>query len=295
MDQAENLRKLVKQQDKSKKFARVLTITSGKGGVGKSSISINLAIQFSRLGKRVIVFDADFALANIEVMMGIQPEYNLADLIFRGKDIKDIITPGIENVSFISGGSGVQELTKLTRTQIIYLIQRLLELDELADVIIIDTGAGITDAVLEFVISSAEVILVATPEPTSITDAYALLKTLNNRDGFSARETKIRMIANQIHSEKEGKEIYDRIGIVANKFLDIDLQYLGGIRKDSYVSKAIIQQKPISVLYPAAPASKCFVKLAAALMEDGINLPEEKRGLSKLFTQLFKIYHSKKD
>ena len=111
MDQAGKLRKLVKQQEESKKFARVLTVTSGKGGVGKSSTSINLAIQFSKLGKQVVIFDADFGLANIEVMMGIRPQYNLADLMFKGKDIKDIVTPGVENVSFISGGSGIQELT----------------------------------------------------------------------------------------------------------------------------------------------------------------------------------------
>ncbi len=295
MDQAGKLRKLVKQQEESKKFARVLTVTSGKGGVGKSSTSINLAIQFSKLGKRVVIFDADFGLANIEVMMGIRPQYNLADLMFRGKDIKDIVTPGVENVSFISGGSGIQELTKLTRDQIIYLIQRLLELDELADIIIVDTGAGITDSVLEFVISSAEVLLVATPEPTSITDAYALLKTLNYQKEFSVKETKIKMIANQIHSEQEGKEIYEKINVVANKFLSIDLQYLGGIKKDSYMSKAIIQQKPVSILYPTAPASKDLAKLAAVLLGEEVIIPEEKKGLSKLFTELFNIHRSRKN
>ena len=125
MDQADKLRKMVKQQNVPRRIARVITITSGKGGVGKSSISVNLAIALSRLGKRVIVIDADFGLANIEVMLGIRPRYNLADLMFRGKSLADIITDGPENIGFISGGSGIQELTNLTRDQIVYLIQKL--------------------------------------------------------------------------------------------------------------------------------------------------------------------------
>ena len=183
MDQAENLRNQVRantqQSSKKPQIARVITVTSGKGGVGKSSVSINLAIQLSRQGKKVIVFDADFGLANIEVMLGLRPEYNLADLMFRGKTLKDIITYGPENIGFISGGSGINELANMTKEQIYSLIQRLYELDNMADIIIVDTGAGISDAVLEFVAASEEVLLVATPEPTSITDAYALLKTLN--------------------------------------------------------------------------------------------------------------------
>lgn len=294
MDQAEQLRRLVKQQSQPKKLARVLTITSGKGGVGKSSTSINLAIQFSRLGKRVVIFDADFGLANIEVMMGIRPQYNLADLMFKGKSIVDIITPGIENVNFVSGGSGIQELTRLTREQIVYLTKRLVELDELADIIVIDTGAGITDSVLEFVTSSAEVLLIATPEPTSITDAYALLKTLNRKEGFSAQETGIKMVANRIRSEREGREIHEKISVVANKFLNIHLQYIGGVVQDPFVSKAIIQQKPVSVLYPTSPAAKGFAELAAKLLEEETGIPEEKKGISQLFTQIFRGRRSRK-
>ena len=175
MDQAEVLRKMV-QQSETRPAARVITVTSGKGGVGKSSLSLNLAIQMSRLGKRVVIFDADFGLANIEVMLGIRPQYNLADLMFRGRELREIITEGPEKICFISGGSGIQELARMNREQVMYLTRKLAELDAYADVIIIDTGAGISDNVLEFVVASSEVILVATPEPTSITDAYALLK-----------------------------------------------------------------------------------------------------------------------
>ncbi|MEG1457718.1 MAG: P-loop NTPase, partial [Acetivibrio sp.] len=170
MDQATQLRNIIKTSNVlPRPAARVITITSGKGGVGKSSISVNLAIQLRRMGKRVIIMDTDFGLANIEVMLGIRPQYNFADLIFKGKSLREIVTMGPEGIGFISGGSGIQELSNLTKEQIMRLSQSLYELDELVDIIIIDTGAGIADSVLEFVAASSEVLLIVTPEPTSIT------------------------------------------------------------------------------------------------------------------------------
>ena len=176
MDQAEKLRSMVKSQEETvkepaKRLARVITVTSGKGGVGKSSLAINLALQFRKKGKSVIIFDADFGLANIEVMFGAIPKYNLADMIFRGKGFKDIIVEGPEGIGFISGGSGINGLGNMNREQVQYLVYKLKELEMLADIIIIDTGAGISDSVLEFVAASGEVVLVTTPEPTSITDS----------------------------------------------------------------------------------------------------------------------------
>lgn len=165
MDQAESLRNIIKKReiDEKKRTARVITVTSGKGGVGKTSFSVNLAIQLHRLGKRVVVLDADFGLANIEIMLGIRPKYNLADLMFRGKSIQDVITYGPEGIGFLSGGSGINEMANLNREQVFWLIQKMEELDKQADVIIVDTGAGIGDSVLEFVAASEEVLLVATP------------------------------------------------------------------------------------------------------------------------------------
>lgn len=289
MDQAEQLRKLVQQNNsRSQNLARVITVTSGKGGVGKSSMSVNLAIELARTGKRVIIMDADFGLANIEVMLGIRPEYNLADLMFRGKSLKEVITKGPENIGFISGGSGIQELTVLTRDQILNLTQRLAELDELADVIIVDTGAGIADAVLEFIMASSEVLLVVTPEPTSITDAYALLKTLNRKSEFSAENTKIRMIANRVTAENEGRELYEKLNTVATQFLSFELDYLGEVPHDAQVSHAIIRQKPVVISFPDSDAGRA-IKALAAKLNGTYKMPDtEKKGIAQLFSNLIK-------
>jgi flagellar biosynthesis protein FlhG len=288
MDQAESLRKMVKEQASPRRVSRVITITSGKGGVGKSSISVNLAIALSRLGKRVIILDADFGLANVEVMFGIRPQYNLADLIFRGKTLADIVTQGPENIGFISGGSGIQELTNLTKDQIVYLIQKLVELDDLADIILVDTGAGISDSVLEFVAASSEVLLVATPEPTSITDAYALLKTLNRKTDVSLKDTAIMMIANRIDTYDDGKELFDKLSLVVSKFLNIDLEYLGAVPQDTIVSKAVIRQKPALMLYPNSQFSRSISTFASIMSENEAEQIQNKRGIAQLFTNLLR-------
>lgn len=288
MDQAEKLRKMVKEQTTPRRVARVITVTSGKGGVGKSSISVNLAITLSRLGHRVIILDADFGLANVEVMLGIRPQYNLADLMFRGKSLTDIVTEGPENIGFISGGSGIQELTNLTKDQIIYLIQKLVELDEKADIIIVDTGAGIADSVLEFVAASSEVLLVATPEPTSITDAYALLKTLNRKSDVSLQDTVIKMIANRVDTYEDGRELYDKLSLVVGKFLNLKLEYLGALPQDPSVTKAVMRQKPAVVLYPNSNFSKVVHDFADILCENSTDNLQSKKGIAQLFTNLLR-------
>lgn len=287
MDQAEQLRKMM-QQTNSKPKARVITVTSGKGGVGKTSISLNLAIQLSRLGKKVVVFDADFGLANIEVMLGVRPQYNLADMMFRGKELSEIITQGEEGIRFISGGSGIQELASMNREQVTFLTSRLLALDTYADVIIVDTGAGISDSVLEFVLASTEVLLVATPEPTSITDAYALLKALNRKTEFSKEDTSIKMIANRVKNEEEGMSLYEKMSVVADKFLSIPVTYLGSVPMDEQITKAVMRQKPVSVLYPDAPAAKAIKKIAECILEIPTKENEEGWGLAHMFSNLIR-------
>lgn len=291
MDQAERLRNIIKKQELppiQKPVAKVITVTSGKGGVGKSSISVNLAIQLSRMGKRVVIFDADFGLANIEIMLGLHPRYNLADMMYRGKTLNDIITYGPENVGFISGGSGIQELANLSRDQIITLIQKLNELDEFADVVIVDTGAGISDTVLEFVAASEEVLLVATPEPTSITDAYALLKTLNKKATYRKEKTVVKMIANQVHGNRDAKELFEKLGMVVAKFLDIEVEYLGSVPYDHNMQKAIMKQTPISILDSSCNTARAVNQIANTL-EHNMEKESEHVGIVKLFSSVIRM------
>ena len=293
MDQAEQLRKLMQQTDVKPK-ARVITVTSGKGGVGKTSISINLAIQLTRLGKRVVVFDADFGLANIEVMLGVRPQYNLADMMFHGKDLTDIITQGVEGISFISGGSGIQELASMNRDQVMLLTSRLITLDKYADVVIVDTGAGISDSVLEFVLASTEVLLVATPEPTSITDAYALLKALNRKEAFVKEDTSIKMISNRVKNDAEGQNLFEKMSVVSDKFLNIPITYLGPVPMDEQISKAVMRQKPVSVMNPDAPSAKAIKQIAEKILELEPEGASEKRGMFQLFSNLIRNRMTKK-
>ena len=262
MDQAEQLRNIIKSNHiKQKTTARVITITSGKGGVGKSNIAVNLGIQLMQMGMRVILFDADFGLANIEVMFGSIPKHNLKDVIEGRKKLKEIITQGPEGVQFISGGSGVEGLANLSKIQLSNLLRAMSELDELTDVVIIDTGAGISDSVLEFVAAGSEVFLVATPEPTSLTDSYSLLKALCNYEGLSKENTQIKLIANKVPNVAEGKNLHEKLNVVSEKFLGLSIGFLGAVPTDEHILKAVMKQKPVSMSYPNAKSVKAFEKI----------------------------------
>lgn len=270
--------------------SRIITVTSGKGGVGKTSTSINLAIQFRKQGKSVIILDADFGLANIEVMFGAIPKYNLSDLVYRGKDLKDIMVKGPMDINFISGGSGIAGFEDLTKDQIMYIVYKLKELEGMADVIIVDTGAGISSTVMDFVVASDEVLLVTTPEPTSITDSYSLLKVLNKHAEFNRKTTKIKIITNKVKNYDEGVNLYNKFSVVVDKFLKIEIEFLGIIESDDNMSKAVIQQKPISLAYPNSKGAKCYKQLMDNLMSDktGFDSNNEHKGLVALFMKSIK-------
>lgn len=288
MDQAENLRNMVRKQNQANiTNARVIAVTSGKGGVGKSNLSVNLALEFTRMGKKVIILDADFGLANVEVMFGVIPEYNLSDLMFKGKEIKDIITEGPEGVGFISGGSGIANLVNLDQDQVKRIVNKMTDLEELADIIIIDTGAGIAPSVMEFLISSPETIIVTTPEPTSVTDSYALLKALSMNEDYRKDECSIKMVANRVDSEGEGHNLYEKLNAVVSKFLGIHLEYLGSIPQDSNVRKAVMKQKPVTIVYPASSAARHFKKIAEELLGNETDVPAHKMGVRSYFKNIF--------
>ena len=283
MDQATGLRNVVKMQQASQPpQARVLTITSGKGGVGKSNTAVNLAVQLSRLGKRVIIFDADIGLANVEVMFGAIPKYNLSDVLYKGMSMSDIITKGPMNIGFISGGSGVVGLNNLTREQIIGVVQRLSELDSLADIILIDTGAGISDSVMEFVIASPEVLLITTPEPSSLTDSSSLIKTLYRNLDFNYKDTVINVIANRVNSAADGQAVYDKLSSVVSQFLNWNINYLGLVPQDTNIEKAVRQQQVVSIYDPQAPSAQAFAKIAESLVSGENRYYEIKGGFSRM-------------
>lgn len=286
MDQAEKLRSIIKANQINRPLARVIAVTSGKGGVGKSNTAINLAIQFRRMEKRVIILDADFGLANIEIMFGAVPKHNLCDLIYQGKNIREIITWGPMDVGFISGGSGIAGLSNLSRDYLVYIINNLAELDAIADIIIVDTGAGISDAVLEFLVASGEILLVTTPEPTSITDSYSLLKALNRHPRFSSDASKIKVIANKVDSEEEGHSLFEKVDSVVSRYLKLPITYLGAIPRDTQLAKAVMQQMPVSMQAPHAKSAIAFENMAATLMNKELNKDVKKRGMAAFFSHI---------
>lgn len=288
MDQAEQLRNIIKAGalNQNKPLARVITVTSGKGGVGKSSVAINLAIQFRKMGQRVIILDADFGLANIEIMFGAVPKYNLSDLIYRGKKIRDIITWGPMEVGFISGGSGITGLSNLNKDYLTFIINNLSELDAIADTIIVDTAAGISDTVLEFLVASEEVVLITTPEPTSIADSYSLLKALNRHPRFSKEKTLVKIIANKVDAVKEGDALFGKLNAVVGSYLKIPITYLGVIPRDSQLPKAVMYQIPVSLKTPGSKSVAAFERIAANMMDPEMEQLVPKRGVAAFFSRL---------
>ncbi len=286
-DQAEKLRNIIKAQSQPRRqAARVITVTSGKGGVGKSNTAINLAIQFRKMDQKVIILDADFGLANIEIMFGTVPKYNLYDLIYQGKNIRDIITWGPMDVGFISGGSGIVGMANLSQDYLNYIIQNLVELDSMADVIIVDTGAGISNAVLEFLVASNEILLVTTPEPTSITDSYSLLKALNRHSRFKPEYTSINVLANKVKNEEEGSMLYHKLNTVVSRYLKLPIEYLGYIPQDEQLSRAVMQQTPISIQNTSARSALAYGGIARKLMNVEEESPKVKHGMMAFFSHI---------
>ena len=244
--------------------SRVIAITSGKGGVGKTNFTVNLGIRFAQLGMRVVIIDADLGLANVDVVMGKMSKYNLSDVINSNKDILEILEEGYEGVKFVSGGSGVQDLIKLNKIQLVDLLLKLGKLDEEADIILIDTGAGLSENVISFVHAAREIILLTTPEPTSITDAYALIKTITQRD----KSKNIKVVVNKADNAAEAFNILDKLNIVTQKFLGVKLQKLGYILNDASVSKAVKLQQPFVVSFNRSEASRNMNDIALTLMKN---------------------------
>ncbi|MFW0883594.1 MinD/ParA family protein [Candidatus Acidulodesulfobacterium sp. H_13] len=259
----------MKRQKKQNTYTKIISVTSGKGGVGKTNIVCNLAYCFASMGKRVMIMDADLSLGNVSVVMGLFPKYNISQVIYGDKQLKDVIMTDPNGIMVLPASSGVSELSNLSESQKITLMSRF---DEFAgvldgsgqsvDILLIDTGAGISSNVLYFNIAASEIFVVVTPEPTSITDAYALIKVLSMR--YS--EKYFYIIINNVRSEREAKEVYKHLSLVSDKFLKVTLNYLGHILSDDNISRSVIMQKPALSIFPDSKASECIKKIAYGIL-----------------------------
>ena len=238
--------------------ARVIAVTSGKGGVGKTSIVGNLGYAFTKLGKEVLILDADLGLGNLDVLLGLAPKYNLSHVIMEEKTIEEILIEGPGKMKILPASSGIQELTHLTREQKIQILTQLDVLADGVDVLFIDTAAGISSNVMDFNATAQEIVVVVSPEPTSITDAYALMKVLS----LKYSEKVCKLLVNMTTRPEEGREVFRQLHLVTDRFLDIRIEYLGCIFHDEKVTRGVKSQKLVSELYPDAQASKCFRDLA---------------------------------
>jgi len=269
-DQAQGLRNLVQiQNEKGTKATRVITVTSGKGGVGKSNFTLNFALTLQAQGYKVLVFDADIGLANIDVLMGISSKYNLYHLLKRQKTIWEIIQKGYNDLEFIAGGSGFNDLLRLTEEELDYFAEQVSQLNGYVDFIIFDTGAGLSKETLKFILAAEETIVVTTPEPTSITDAYAIIKMVNSM----GHKVPFRLVINRVTDLKEGKQTADKISLVAKQFLQLDIPTLGYVDDDNSVSKAVKKQVPFTVAFPNSSASRGIQDLVSRFISG--QLPTE--------------------
>ncbi|MNB89403.1 Flagellum site-determining protein YlxH [compost metagenome] len=263
MDQAQSLRQLVSSRDPKREpgagpTARIITVCSGKGGVGKSNFTLNFALTLKAMGRRVLLFDADIGMANIDVLMGVTAKYNLYHLLKREADIAQIIQKGPGDLPFIAGGSGMDELFSLSESDLNYFTAQIAQIADTMDFILFDTGAGLSKETLKFITSADDCLVVTTPEPTAITDAYALMKVVHN----SHPDVSFKLIVNQAGDEKEARGTSDKIRMAASRFLQLDIPFLGFISSDAHVVQAVKKQVPFSVAFPNSAAAKDVQRLA---------------------------------
>jgi len=276
-DQASNLRELMGRS----RDIRVISIASGKGGVGKSSISVNLAITMSRLGSRVLILDADFGLANIDVMLGITTRLDLSYFLKGEKTIHEIIQLGHEGVRFISGGSGVSELINMSNEQLNSLLSSIVRIDAPIDAIIMDAGAGVSDTIMQILLASSETIVVTTAEPTSVLDAYALVKTIVKRSPTHP----LHVIANKCEKISEAKNVQTGFVNVCGRHLGKNINPLGLISYNHDITGSIKRQIPITVSDPRCETAKEFETIARAILD--MPVKNESGGvLSRVFSRM---------
>ena len=294
-DQAEKLRELSKKTYPLKSnidtndleqqsFAHVVAITSGKGGVGKSTFTVNLALALANLGKKVLIIDADLGMANIDVMMGCIARYNMFDIIEGKMSFEDVVVTGPRNIKFLPGGSGIKAIPTLSSLDLQRILSQSLQYEQNTDFVLFDTGAGMGDHVLNFLMAADDILLVTTPEPTSLTDAYSIVKAYASNLG----KAPLRLVINRAASVEESDVVSDKLCKVTNKFLRVDLEKFGYIYDDSSVSLSIRSQNPLMLQFPNSPAASCIENLAHKLVYGSERVV--KKGFSGFFKKFLSIY-----
>jgi flagellar biosynthesis protein FlhG len=253
VDQAAGLRRMAQPRP-----VRVIAITSGKGEVGKTNVSVNLSVALSDTGKRVMLLDADLGLANVDVLLGLRPESNLSHVIDGKRTLEEVIVKGPSGIMVVPAASGVKRLAELSSIENAGLIRAFSELNHDIDTLIIDTAAGINESVTSFSRAAQEVVVVVCDEPASITDAYALIKVLSTDFGLH----RFRVLANQVQSAQEGRDLFSKISRVTDRYLDVTLEFMGVVPHDDYLRKAVRKQRPVVQAYPRSRSSLAFKNLA---------------------------------
>ena len=258
---------------------RVITVTSGKGGVGKTNVVANLAIALSRTGKRVLVLDADLGLGNIDVLLGLTPKCTLEHVLSGARSLSDIMLQGPSGIRILPASSGMPQLTALTEAQHVILQAELEQISHMFDILLIDTGAGISSNVTFFAAAAQSIIVVISPEPTSLTDAYALMKVLLRQ----YRERRFHVLVNLAKSPNEASRVFSKLEVAASRFLQISIEYLGAVPLDDYLPLAVTQQRAVLDRYPQAPSSRAFVSLTEAV--DRLAVPDLPKGTVQFLWQ----------
>lgn len=265
------------------KLTKVVTVASGKGGVGKTNFTLNLGLALAELGQKVLILDADLGLANIDVILGVSPKFNLLHVINGEKDLSEVILEGPKGVKIIPGGSGIYELADLEEWQLERFLIRLANLENESDYLLIDTGAGISKNVLNFTLAADEIFIITTPEPTSITDAYGLIKTINKHNFFG----EIKLVVNKAISYEEAEIAAKKLQIVVKKFLkDCNLTILGYILDDKAVPLAVKKQQPFLLDSPTSIATGNIYNLASRISNQSYET-QKATGLKQYFQKIF--------
>ncbi|MDR2740307.1 MAG: MinD/ParA family protein [Treponema sp.] len=290
-DQAEKLREIMRQKKdaeernssdvKEGKRARIITITSGKGGVGKTNVSVNMALAYARLGKKVVVMDADLGLANVNVMLNMIPKWNLYHVIRKQKTMKEIMVETEYGISIVAGASGFSKIANLNEDERKGFIDELNTLSN-ADIIIIDTSAGVSSSVLDFIAAADDAVIITTPEPTAITDAYGIIKIIATE--IDSLNMGLKLVVNRVKTVAEAKKVADRMTNIAGQFLNLKVDYLGFIYDDAVVSHAVLRQRPFMVIDPRCKASLCVRHIVGRMEKSDI---KESGGFSMMMKRFF--------